>query len=471
MITRNKLHTFKLVTLFAAFAQLGAAEVPQQTDYKKLSAGEKESCLINAVKEQKLDAVNALLDAGANPNAISKQESDLVPPGTMDAWGSEIVTVPVLAIAIEGRSLDIVQTLIKHGADVNATTTTEKNSSYFCFGCGGCRIVTIKSLIALAIQTKNIPMVKKLIESDAQLDANVVESSKSYSSNFTEGSSTTIVTTKPLFIAAIESECPEIVQLFIDKKYAGRHLCTLQCCTIETEHENWREELLDPAKRVIKNSKDPKKIVTPLARAIELGNQKIINTFITTLSQYEKDTLLIQAVGNNELDIVTLLLDAGANANAIKVNPNDDHHYPLIQSGIRCPFSPAGKTKIPVLGTAILLKNIDMARKLIAHVANVNAATVDMAEEIGCHTTWHTSKPLLILAIESDDEAFVQLLLDHHVDLTQNCELMNLSILAHDEHEFRQPRIQTPFEAAEYQGNQKIIDILTTTGVKPSKLQ
>jgi hypothetical protein len=204
-----------------------------QTAYEKLSAEEKETCLIDAVKKQNLDAVNALLDAGANPNAISKKETDLA-GGLLWSNGyhsTKTETFPVIAIAIEDANFELVQTLIKHGADVNATTITEIRQ-----GAGGCLSLketwfkntsTTTPLIALAIKANDSApaIVEALITAGAKVEGQAEKEVFSESrfiggyasTEATPTKSTTTITT-PLLILAVESGNQNIVDVVLHHK-------------------------------------------------------------------------------------------------------------------------------------------------------------------------------------------------------------------------------------------------------------
>ncbi|MFA6263788.1 MAG: ankyrin repeat domain-containing protein [Candidatus Babeliales bacterium] len=179
-----------------------------------------------------------------------------------------------------------------------------------------------------------------------------------------------------------------------------------------------------------------------------------------SLSQEDKDKLLIQAVKNNDLEDTKALLNAGAKPDAEEISHKCDarrHH--------------AINKITPILVFAIRSKNIPMVKELIDCGANINT---NMMESKGdCYSATDSLeiteviKPLLVLAIESGSSELVHLLIDHKVNLNQRCVniVWRQGSSVDGKIEGYSTSYETPLSRAIELGNTEIAKMLKDAGV------
>ncbi|KAK2706236.1 hypothetical protein QYM36_016318 [Artemia franciscana] len=343
-----------------------------------------ETPLGTAIRTSNLDLVKLLLKHGANPNCGESFGS--APPlhmaiiimaakeGSADVCnlliksGAEIDATDVdgetpLGTAIKTSNLDLVKLLLKRGANPN---------------CGEC--------LHLAVKKGGADLCNLLIKSGAELDATNVYGETPLG---TAIKTSNLDLVKLLLKLGANPNCGECLHLAVKKGSAD--VCNLLIKSgAEIDATNVHGETplgtatktsnLDLVKLLLKRGANPN-CEECLHLAVEKGRADMCELLIDSGAKLDamnanKDTPLLIAIRNNNLELVKLLLKRGANPNCgeylhlnVKKGSADVCNL-LIKSGAEIDATNVhGETP---LGTAIKTSNLDLVKLLLKRGANPN---------------------------------------------------------------------------------------------------
>ncbi|KAK2711915.1 hypothetical protein QYM36_012889 [Artemia franciscana] len=297
-----------------------------------------------AVSTSNLDLVKFLLNRGANPNcgeclhiAVREERADICK--LLVGFGAKLDAMNAfretpLLIAIRSNNLELVKLLLKRGANPN---------------CGEC--------LHLAVKNGSADLCNLLIKSGAELDA------------------TNVYGKTPLGTAISTS-----------------NLDLVKCCQSQSSSTAISTSNLDLVKFLLNRGANPN-CGECLHHAVKEGRADICKLLIGFGAKLDamnakKDTPLLIAIRNNNLELVKLLLKRGANPNcgeylhlAVKKGSADVCNL-LIKSGAEIDATNVhGETP---LGTAIKTSNVDLVKLLLKRGANPNCgACLHLAVEKG----------------------------------------------------------------------------------------
>lgn len=322
-----------------------------------------------AIVSGNLEAVKLLLKNGADINIVSTLYNDKTKFQTSG---------PALFLAIPYENKDVIRLLLNYGADVNATGMIGEEKL---------------SVLSFAIGTKDLEIIKMLINSGAIINREVIQTANVVGDkniiNFFESlnKEKIIKNTETLFNAIIQSDVllakKSIQDAFINAEFRGN---TPIMIAVTTKNKEMVKLLLDNGANInIKNKIDG---YTPLILAVRVGDIKIAKLLLDhcadiNIKDDEGKTAIRTAeyyrIGNN---MVHLLEEYGAKSTQQVNNElfsavnqgNSELVKKAIFDGADVNAKIKNSTVLHIVGRS---GNMEIAKILIANKADINMEVKD----------------------------------------------------------------------------------------------
>ncbi len=367
---------------------------------------------------------------------------------------------PLYLAAKRGR-LDVVKSLVSHGATTNVKNTKNQGTAF-----------------SIALQMRNIDIATFLLtRPDIDVDAGHEDTLPLYwailhandeflhkmlplCTHFTS----TATQRAPVF-AAIKKGNLKLVTFLLEKKNIDLNFIfesgdTLLTLAVQRQHHAI-------AKRLLEEGANPN-VTTPIGTALELAVQKNDEKMVRQLLDFKADInqpainrrpLLYIAVQKGYLDIAMLLIEKGAEVNfyrsilhiaAFTGNANIVNTI-LTYQKVDINAMVMGKTPLHI---ALLSNQLEIAKLLLSNNADSTICTIITVESLEEHLSRHSPSTKERLTHFIHDK-----LIDMHLNPTQSLTLFTPSILDISE----SPKISiTPLEIATIMDQKEMIELLNT---------
>lgn len=368
------------------------------------SKEERSNLLLVAVQARQSELIDTLLDADLN--------------------FSDSIGATALIYAIKTQNVEIINKLIKKGADVNFQQKLQSNNNQ-----SDIDPEELKSLSPLmhAVETGNLDIVKLLVNNGANVNA-ISYFSPVQAERFTKNKQTAL-SLAVYYLYGLEKNREEIVKFLIDQgadvnftSGGERSLYNTSTILLSAINNNAKEVVA----KLLEKGAEP--LDSYLNIAVEKAGQEIFTLLLNNGAKPNKETLII-ACRLGYLNIVKLLLDKGLSANS-----SDDYSFAihsaanaghlnvvdlLIERG-------ANINEVNYIGaTALMLalnnKHLEVARLLLNKAADINIKDKDGKDTLSYAAQSTESVKLIIdkVSIKDRDKALIIAVTTGNFDLVK----------------------------------------------------